>query len=171
MSDGQTPVIAYLGLGANLGDARSTLAEALRRLGAVSGVRVDVVSSFYRTAPVDAGGPDYTNAVARIETTLPARELLKHTQAIELELGRVRPAGVHNAPRTIDIDIELYGEEAIDEPPTLLVPHPRMHERAFVLVPLLELAPGIRIPGRGKAAEFLARIHDQAIERLAPDGQ
>ena len=166
-----SPVIAYLGLGANLGDAPATLAEAVRRLSQVDGVRVDAVSSLYRTAPVDAEGPDYTNAVARIVTSLAPMALLAETQRIEKELGRVRPAGVHNAPRTLDIDIELYGEEAISEPPALLVPHPRMHERAFVLVPLTELDPQARIPGRGLAAEFLPSVRGQRLEKLAAPGR
>ena len=83
----------------------------------------------------------------------------------------MRPAGVHNAPRTLDIDIELYGEEAISEPPALLVPHPRMHERAFVLVPLTELDPQARIPGRGLAAEFLPSVRGQRLEKLAAPGR
>ena len=121
---------AVIGLGANLGNPEEALGEALgealRRLSEVPGVRVVRVSSLYRTAPIDATGPDYTNAAAVLAVTIPAKELLHAMQKIELDLGRVRPAGVHNAPRTIDLDIELFGDSPIDEPPELVVPHPRM---------------------------------------------
>lgn len=162
-------ITAYIGFGANLGDAKETILEAARQLGSARGVCECRLSSFYRTAPVDAEGPDFTNAVARIVTCLPPEKLLETTQAIENALGRVRPAGVHNAPRTIDLDIELYGDRAISEPPRLVVPHPRMHERAFVLVPLTELDSEAVIPGRGRAADFLASVADQRLEKLPGD--
>ncbi len=156
---------AYVALGANLGDPQAALCAALRDLAAVGGVTVTATSSFYRTAPIESSGPDYVNAVAAVETTLSAVDLLHALQAIENTHGRVRPAGVVNAPRTLDLDLLLYGEDVIATP-ELTVPHPRMHERAFVLVPLLEIAPDASIPGRGAAKDFLASVADQAIERI-----
>ena len=149
---------AYVALGANLGEAPATLRAALADINAVPGIRVVKTSSFYRTAPVDSSGPDYTNAVCKVETTLSADALLSALQTIENRHGRVRPAGVHNAPRTLDLDVLLYGDT---------VPHPRMHGRAFVLFPLCEIAPEIEIPGVGKAKDFLASVADQGIEKLA----
>ncbi len=157
---------AWIGLGANLGDARQTLTEALKRLNAAEGVEVVRQSSFYRTAPVEATGPDYTNAVAELRTVLAAEELLQLLLSVEKELGRVRPAGAVNAPRTIDLDLELYGTEVISRLPFIAVPHPRMHLRRFVLEPLLEIAPDAEIPGRGRAADFLPGVLDQALEKL-----
>ena len=156
---------AVIGLGANLGNPEEALGEALRRLDKVPGVRVERVSSLYRTAPIDATGPDYTNAAAVLAVTIPAKDLLHAMQKIELDLGRVRPAGVHNAPRTIDLDIELFGDSPIDEPPELVVPHPRMHERRFVLEPLHEIRPDAVIPGLGPAVRFLTLVQDFGIQR------
>lgn len=153
----------YVGLGANLGDARATLSAALEALARLPRSRRVAVSSVYRSAPVDAGGPDYLNAVAALDTTLGAPELLRHLQAIELQHGRERP--YRNAPRTLDLDLLLYGEQAlVDE--ALTVPHPRMHLRAFVLRPLLEIAPAIVLPGLGPAAGLLDGIAGQAIARV-----
>ena len=120
-------------------------------------------SSLWRTAPVDSSGDDYINAVALIETSLDAHALLKSLQAIETAHGRERP--YRNAPRTLDLDLLLYGDETIATL-ELSVPHPRMHERAFVLAPLCEIAPDALIPGRGPAADFLPCVADQAIARL-----
>ena len=159
---------AWIGLGANLGDARRCLAEALRCIDAVPGVRVAAVSSLYRTEPIDAEGPDFTNAVARVETELSPLGLLSALQEIELRLGRVRPVGIHNAPRTIDLDIELFGNGPVSDPSRLVVPHPRMHERRFVLEPLLEVSPDARIPGKGAAADFLPGVLSQRLERIGP---
>lgn len=156
---------AYVALGANLGDPQGALRAALCDLAAVEGVTVTATSSFYRTAPIESSGPDYVNAVATVETTLPPLALLHALQAIENAHGRVRPAGVVNAPRTLDLDLLLYGDAEIALP-ELTVPHPRMHQRAFVLVPLLEIAPDALIPGRGTAKNFLASVADQAIERI-----
>ena len=136
------PVSAWIGLGANLGDRLATLRTALSAMGALPGTRVQGVSSLYGSAPVDAGGPDYLNAVAQVQTTLAPHALLAQLQAIEQAAGRERP--YRNAPRTLDLDILLYGDEVIDTP-TLTVPHPRLHERAFALCPLAELAPD-RVP-------------------------
>ncbi len=138
----RSPVKAFVGLGANLGDAAQALKDALVQLAAIPGVDGASVkaSSFYSTAPIDSSGPDYLNAVAELSTTLTAPDLLKALQAIEDAAGRERP--YRNAPRTLDLDLLLYGEGSIYAPPSLIVPHPRMWERAFVLVPLHELAPG-----------------------------
>jgi 2-amino-4-hydroxy-6-hydroxymethyldihydropteridine diphosphokinase len=132
-------VRAYIGLGSNLGDRKGTLLAAIERLAATPGVTVAAVSSFRETDPVGAivDQPRFLNGAVALETTLPARALLDVLLAIEAELGRTRegPAG---GPRTLDLDLLLYGDEAIDEP-GLQVPHPRLHERAFVLEPLGEL--------------------------------
>ena len=156
---------AFVALGANLGDPQGALRVALHDLAAVEGVTVMATSSFYRTAPIESSGPDYVNAVAAVETMLPPLAFLHALQAIENAHGRVRPAGVVNAPRTLDLDLLLYGEDVIATP-ELTVPHPRMHQRAFVLVPLLEIAPDASIPGLGAAKGFLASVADQAIERI-----
>jgi 2-amino-4-hydroxy-6-hydroxymethyldihydropteridine diphosphokinase len=133
-------VTAYIALGANLGEPAQTLRDALRSLDATPGVRLVKTSSLYRTAPVDSSGPDYINAVAEVATTLTAPALLDALQAIEQKAGRARP--YRNAPRTLDLDLLMYGEGRIDSP-RLSVPHPRMRERAFVLVPLAEIAPAL----------------------------
>ncbi|RJP63723.1 MAG: 2-amino-4-hydroxy-6-hydroxymethyldihydropteridine diphosphokinase [Comamonadaceae bacterium] len=133
-------VTAYIALGANLGEPAQALRDALRELGSTSGVRLVRASSLYRTAPVDSSGPDYLNAVAEISTTLTAPALLDALQAIEQQAGRERP--YRNAPRTLDLDLLLYGDARIDSP-RLTVPHPRMGERAFVLLPLAEIAPAL----------------------------
>ena len=151
-------VSAWIGLGASLGDRLATLRTALSAIGALPGTRVQRVSSLYGSAPVDAGGPDYLNAVVQLCTTLAPHALLAQLQAIELAGGRERP--YRNAPRTLDLDILLYGDQVIDTP-TLTVPHPRLHERAFVLYPLAELAPEL-VP-----AQQLAAVAVQRIERIA----
>ncbi|GKT16949.1 2-amino-4-hydroxy-6-hydroxymethyldihydropteridine diphosphokinase [Acidovorax sp. SUPP2522] len=154
-----TPVSAWIGLGANLGDARAALLGALDAMAQWPGSRLLRVSSLYRSAPVDAGGPDYWNAVAELATPLAAIDLLHALQAIEQAAGRERP--YRNAPRTLDLDVLLYGDERIDTS-ELTVPHPRMGERAFVLQPLAEIAPGRVEPAR------LATVQSQRIERLGP---
>ncbi len=156
-------MIAYIGIGANLGDASAHVDDALARLSALPGARLLARSSSYRTAPIDSSGDDYINAVASIDTDMDALALLAALQAIELAHGRERP--YRNAPRTLDLDLLLYNEESIDLP-QLTVPHPRMHERAFVLAPLLEIAPQIAIPGQGPARDFLAAVASQAISRI-----
>jgi 2-amino-4-hydroxy-6-hydroxymethyldihydropteridine diphosphokinase len=160
-------VRAWVGLGANLGDARATLREALRAIAALPGCRLAGVSSLWRSAPVDALGPDFFNAVAALDTTLAPLELLRRLQAIELAHGRERP--YRNAPRTLDLDLLLYGELRQDDP-VLTLPHPRAHERAFVLAPLHELAPDLRWPGRDTTtAQLLPGVADQAVQRLPGD--
>lgn len=156
-------MIAYIGIGANLGAARANVLDAITRLGQMKESTLQAASSLYRSAPIDAGGADYINAVAKIETLLPALELLQALQAIEHAHGRERP--YRNAPRTLDLDVLLYGNLQIDGA-TLQVPHPRMTERAFVLLPLLELAPGIALPGKGAAADWLAGVASQSIARI-----
>lgn len=156
---------AYVALGANLGNPQAALKAALADLDATTGVRVTKVSSFYRTAPIESSGPDYVNAVAEVETTLAAVELLHVLQRIENAHGRVRPAGVVNAPRTLDLDLLLFGDETVATP-ELTVPHPRMYLRAFVLVPLLEIAPDAVIPAKGAAEDFLAGVADQVIQKI-----
>ena len=132
------PVTAYLGLGANLGETAEALAQAVQQLASHSGITVTAQSSHYRTAPIESSGPDYTNAVVAVRTTLTAPELLACLQGIELAAGRERP--YRNAPRTLDLDILLYGDGQISSA-ALNIPHPRMWARAFVLLPLAEIAP------------------------------
>src|SRR4051812_45361194 len=126
------PVAAFVGLGSNLGDSALALRAAITQLEAMPGTHVVRQSRLYRSAPVEASGPDFVNAVVEIQTTLTAPDLLAHLQAIEQRAGRERP--YRNAPRTLDLDLLLYGDARIDSP-ALTVPHPRMTERAFVLVP------------------------------------
>lgn len=132
------PVTAFVALGANLGDAAASLHAAVAAIDRLPGTRVVHRSSFYRTAPHEASGPDFINAVVEVSTCLCAPELLADLQQLELAAGRERPHP--NAPRTLDLDILWYGSSRI-ESPRLRVPHPRMMERAFVLVPLSEIAP------------------------------
>lgn len=156
-------VTAYIGLGANLGDTQATLDAALADLAALPGSALIAASPRYRSAPVDATGPDYTNAVAIVSTRLCAAALLAALQRIEAAHGRERP--YPNAPRRLDLDVLLYGEHLI-ETPHLIVPHPRLHERAFVLQPLADVAPDLVIPGRGPLGPLLAAVADQRIERI-----
>jgi 2-amino-4-hydroxy-6-hydroxymethyldihydropteridine diphosphokinase len=156
-------VLTYIGLGANLGDARATLLAAVDAISTLSGTGALRVSSIYRTEPIDASGPDYLNAVIELATPLSAHSLLTELQRIETEHGRVRP--YPNAPRTLDLDLLLYGNECIVSA-TLEVPHPRLHQRAFVLVPLSELAPGLSVPGQGPLPALLAAVKHQRIDKL-----
>lgn len=158
--------VAYIGLGANLGEAEKTLRAAVEELVALARASSFTLSSFYSTEPIDSSGPDYTNAVLKLSTPLGAEELLQVLFKVENEHGRVRPAGVINAPRTLDCDLLLYGEEVLTDP-HLLVPHPRMHERAFVLVPLCELDADIEIPGKGRAAEYLPLVMHQGLKKIS----
>ena len=148
----------YVGLGANLGDRERTLREAVAALAAEDGVEVVAVSNLRETEPVGVGEqPYFLNGAVALETTLTARELLDLLLAIEQRFGRVRLSGEHG-PRTLDLDLLLYGEEEIDEP-GLTVPHPRLHERLFVLEPLADLAPGLVVPGRGDVESLLRGVH------------
>ena len=156
--------LAYVALGANLGDPVATVRAALPLLGELPASRLLQVSSLYRTAPVGlAHQPDFINAVAALETQLSARELLAALFAIEERFGRRR--SVANAPRTLDLDLLLLGEE-VSTDPFVILPHPRMHQRAFVLAPLLELAPDLRLPGRGPLTTLIAACSEQQIQRI-----
>lgn len=157
--------VAWLGIGANLGDARQTLKDAVVCLAQQHTLTVVAKSSLYRTAPIDAGGDDYYNCVVKIETSLDVHALLALCQRVEHHFGRERP--FRNAPRTLDIDILLYGDATIDET-DLVVPHPRMTGRAFALVPLVEIDPELVIPGLGPASAFLAAVAEQRIEKVKP---
>jgi 2-amino-4-hydroxy-6-hydroxymethyldihydropteridine diphosphokinase len=143
----------FVGLGANLGEATATVRTAMEALAALPGTQCVARSSLYRSAPVDATGPDYVNAVVELRTHQAPLELLRSLQAIEAHFGRERP--YRNAPRTLDLDLLLYGERRIDTP-ELVVPHPRWRERAFVLVPLAEIAP--EVAGVVPAEPSVARI-------------
>ena len=155
---------AYVGIGANLDDPAARVRDAFVELAALPGTRLVRRSSLYRTQPQGyAAQPDFVNAVAALDTELAPAELLDRLQAIETKAGRRR--SFPNAPRTLDLDLLLYDAQRIDQP-GLVVPHPRMHERAFVLVPLVEIAPEVRIPGAGRARDCLARIAGQIVERL-----
>jgi 2-amino-4-hydroxy-6-hydroxymethyldihydropteridine diphosphokinase len=157
-------VRAFIGLGANLGDPEAQVRLAVSQLRKLPRTRLLARSSLYRSAPVGVGEqPDFVNAVAGVETTLSARELLEELLALEARFGRERPSP--GAARTLDLDLLLYGERVIAEP-GLTVPHPRMHERAFVLMPLAEIAPDIVIPGRGAARVLLATVQDQTIVKI-----
>jgi 2-amino-4-hydroxy-6-hydroxymethyldihydropteridine diphosphokinase len=156
-------VDAFVGIGANLGAARDNVRRALERLGQLPGTRVTGTSSLFRTAPVDADGDDYINAVARVRTSLPAAELLQELLAIEHTFGRER--SYVNAPRQLDLDVLLYGREII-RTESLTVPHPRMTERAFVLIPLLQIDPLITIPGKGPAHSFVPQVAGQLIQKI-----
>jgi 2-amino-4-hydroxy-6-hydroxymethyldihydropteridine diphosphokinase len=148
---------AFVGLGSNLGDREGTLRAAVDALGG-EGVEVVGVSTLRETDPVGVGEqPLFLNGAAELETTLTAHELLDLLLEIEQRLGRVRVPGEHG-PRTLDLDLLLYGDEEIEEP-GLSVPHPRLHERRFVLEPLAELAPGLVIPGRGDVESLLRGVH------------
>ena len=155
--------VAYLGLGANLGDARQSLKDAVVCLAQQHAITVLAKSSLYRTAPIDAGGDDYYNLVVKLETSLSASGLLALCHRIEHHFGRERP--FRNAPRTLDLDIVLYGDTCIDEP-DLTVPHPRAFERAFVLVPLVEIDPDLVIPGFGRADALLPALAHQRIDKV-----
>ena len=150
-------VLAHVALGANLGDARATVSDAIAALDSLPQTRLLRASGLYRSAPWEASGPDFINAVAAVETSLEAPELLRALQVLELQAGRERP--YRNAPRTLDLDLLLYGDAVIDTP-DLSVPHPRLRERAFVLLPLAEIAPAL------VTASELQAVADQAIERL-----
>jgi len=150
-------VIAYVALGANLGDARATVLAAMQAVAKLPGTRLLRASSLYRSAPYEAKGPDFINAVIAVQTTLDGRKLLLKLQQIEIDAGRLR--SYKNAPRTLDLDILLYGDSVIATP-DLQVPHPRMFERAFVLVPLAEIAPD-----KVTTAQ-LAAVADQRVDRL-----
>jgi 2-amino-4-hydroxy-6-hydroxymethyldihydropteridine diphosphokinase len=159
------PARAVVALGSNLEDPKAQVRRAFAELDGLPGTRVLARSSLWETAPVGyADQPAFVNACALVETTLAPRQLLDGLLAIERAHGRVRDRP--NGPRTLDLDIVLYGEAAHHEE-GLTLPHPRAHERAFVLAPLLEVWPDAVIPGRGHASQYRERVGGQAIERLA----
>jgi 2-amino-4-hydroxy-6-hydroxymethyldihydropteridine diphosphokinase len=149
---------AWIGLGANLGERRVTIEAALDALGSLPRTRLVARSRLWASAPVDAGGPDYLNAVARLDTLHDPLELLAALHSIEARFGRVR--AYRNAPRTLDLDLLLTGDATIDTP-SLVVPHPRLHERAFVLRPMADIDADIVVPGRGAVRQCLAPVADQ----------
>lgn len=158
-----SPVSAYIGLGANIGDALGNVQRAIGRLAQLPQTCLSAQSSLFRSAPIKADGDDYINAVARIDTQLSAPQLLQKLQAIEQEFGRERP--YPNAPRTLDLDMLLYGEHCILSE-SLIVPHPSLTERAFALIPLLQIDPLITIPGKGPAHLFVQHVVDQPIAKI-----
>ena len=151
-------VTAFVGIGSNLGEPERQIAAALDQLAAEEGIELVAVSTLRETEPVGyLDQPNFLNGAARIETGLPAHELLKRLLAIESRLGRVRGEGPRFGPRTIDLDLLVYGDERIEEP-GLTVPHPRLAEREFALEPLAELAPELEIPGLGPVQALLAEL-------------
>jgi len=156
-------MVAYVGVGANLDRPREQVERGIAALGALPETRLVARSGLYASAPVDAPGPDYVNAVVELRTTLDAASLLQALHAIEARFGRARPT--RNAPRTLDLDLLLYGDLRSDDP-ALRLPHPRLHQRAFVLRPLLEIAPGLEVDGLGPLAACLDAVRDQPIRRL-----
>lgn len=159
----QQALCAYIGLGANLGDAQATILQAIQRVATLANTQLSASSSLFVSAPIDADGSDYVNAVIQVKTTLSAHALLKCLQELERAFGRERP--YHHAPRTLDLDLLLFGDQKICTE-ELTVPHPRMTERAFVLLPLLQLDPFIHIPGKGDANQFAPAIAAQVIRKL-----
>lgn len=157
-------VRAFIGLGSNLQDPLLQVKKALASLTALPQTRVIRHSSLYRSAPVGYDNqPDFINAVAEIETQLPAHTLLKQLLSLEAAQGRERP--FPNAPRILDLDLLLYNAKVMNDP-ELTLPHPRMHMRGFVLLPLAEIAPDIEIPGHGKAAELAGQYANEGTERI-----
>jgi 2-amino-4-hydroxy-6-hydroxymethyldihydropteridine diphosphokinase len=156
--------ITYIGLGSNLGDPEVSIQAAINALDSLPSTEVTKKSSLYRSAPIDADGDDYVNAVVELRTQLAPAVLLLKLQSIEQRFGRVR--SYQNAPRTLDCDLLLYEQQIINTL-NLQVPHPRMHRRAFVLIPLLEIAPEIHIPAIGAAKSLLPSVNHQAIQKLS----
>ena len=155
---------AFVGLGANLENPLQQIRQAIAELDAIEHTRVLVASSLYRSAPVGyADQPDFINAVAKLQTGLSPRELLDALHVVENRHGRRR--SVRNAPRTLDLDLLLYGMLLVREE-GLILPHPRMHERAFVLLPLSEIAPDVSLPGLAPVSQLLAQVDRRGVERL-----
>ena len=153
----RAPVTAYIGLGANLGDPKEAVVQAIAAIASIPGLVLTAQSSLYRTAPIDSSGPDYINAVVQVSTALTAPDLLLALQSLENQAGRERP--YLNAPRTLDLDLLLYGQAKIQSE-RLTVPHPLLEQRAFVLLPLAEIAPEL------VTSMLLKSVADQGIERL-----
>lgn len=162
----ENSVCAYIGLGSNLADPVAQVRAGVTALTHLDQTRVEICSSFYRTAPVGLREqPDFINAVCRVRTRQDPAMLMRNLLEIERAHGRVREGG-QGGPRTLDLDLLLYGDRRI-RTPALTVPHPRLHERAFVLYPLHEIEPDLAIPGRGALRELLAACAGQRAERLS----
>ena len=160
------PIRAFVGLGGNEGDVETTLTEALWAVDALPQTTIQRQSAVYRTpAWGRTDQPDFLNAVVELRTRMVARVLLDSLLEIEQRFGRVRRAEDRWGPRAIDLDLLLYGDEVIEEP-GLSLPHPRLHERAFVLVPLAEIAPDLVVPGRGVVKDLLAAVDTAGIEAI-----
>ena len=165
-------VVAFIGLGGNVGDVPGALAKAIEALAGLPGTRLLRASPLYRTPAWGLEAqPDFVNAAATLETSLPAGDLLARLLDIERALGRTRAADGSDrwGPRTLDLDLLLYGDAVIDQP-GLRVPHPRLHERAFALLPLAAIAPDAAIPGIGTVREALAALETAGIEALPCEG-
>lgn len=160
-----TSHVVYIGIGANLGNPQQTVRAAITELGtALASTQITQTSSLYLSAPINAQGDDFVNAVVELHTQLSPSELHAELQKIEHRFGRTRY--YKNAPRTLDLDLLLYDQCIIDTP-TLQLPHPRMVQRAFVILPLLEIAPEVIIPGHGPARSLLSGVQDQVIQKIA----
>ncbi len=156
--------VAYIALGSNLDNPKMQIQDAFAELDEIELTRLLQTSSLYASAPWGyADQPDFVNAVAAVETELPPRRLLDELLKIETWHGRERSFA--NAPRTLDLDIALFGDDIVDEE-SLQIPHPRMHQRAFVLAPLAEIAPALVIPGQGAIAKLLERCNDPSLKRI-----
>jgi 2-amino-4-hydroxy-6-hydroxymethyldihydropteridine diphosphokinase len=155
--------LAFIGLGGNIGDTKQLIKDAIVCLAQHPELRILTRSCMYQSAPVDAEGDDYINAVISLETQISPEELLRICQQVELSFGRERP--YLNAPRTLDLDVLAYDQIAINND-ALTIPHPRMIERSFVLCPLLEIAPDIDLPGFGKLTKYIPNVKHQRIEKV-----
>jgi len=165
MTEHEAPVVVYIGLGSNLGDSVVTLDAAASALAMLPRTNRLCCASLYKSAPVGTGKqPDFVNGVCALNTTLGEKDLLQHLMLIEREFGRER-TGETGQPRTLDLDLLLYGDLSLSSD-KLTLPHPRLHERAFVLYPLSEIAPDLVIPGHGRVSDLLQNCLDQQIERL-----
>lgn len=158
---------AFVGLGGNLGDVETTLVEALWAIDGLPQTSIRAQSALYRTKPWGRGDqPDFLNGVVELQTRMTPRVLLEHLLAIEVRFGRVRSQEERWGPRALDLDLLVFGDQLIDEP-GLHVPHPRLRERAFVLVPLAEIAPSLQIVGQGKVSDLLAQVDADGIEAVS----
>lgn len=156
--------IAYLSLGSNLGDRLQQLRDAVRSIESFEGIEIEKISSVYETEPVgDVPQENFYNLVIKIKTDLSPYRLLAIAQIVERQFGRKRE--IHWGPRTLDIDILLYGREAINEK-DLVIPHPEMYNRAFVLIPLIEIEPDLKLPGGNPPQHFLDRVKDQGVKKI-----
>jgi 2-amino-4-hydroxy-6-hydroxymethyldihydropteridine diphosphokinase len=155
--------LAFIGLGGNIGDTKQLIKDAIVCLAQHPELRILTRSCMYQSAPVDAEGDDFINAVISLETNLSPEELLRICQQVEQSFGRERP--YLNAPRTLDLDVLAYDQLAIHNE-ALTIPHPRMIERSFVLYPLLEIAPDIDLPGFGKLTKYIPNVRHQRIEKV-----